>query len=439
MMANYSNRSGQFEGSPGSTVAAMIYLEFQGKRIDPSQLQDALEAAVLEQCIESVRKQVASIRDPETGEFPTIVVRATSLSDITLHIEGSDALIAQVRERLGLADDNEASDAADPVEASRPAETAPARKVFLSWATEDREVVSRLAEALLAEGIDVWWAPWEIRAGESIRQRIEAGLAECSHFLVLLSPVSITKPWVNAEIDAGFVLALERQAKLLPVRIGLQPADIPPLLRGRLAPSIDEFEAGVKTLVAAILDLTIKPPLGPAPKAVSANGRTRFSQAATAIAEVFVKRTLNALEFDPQLSRDDLAQATDLTPDDVSDGLFELRAMVRERDYSGGNTVTARSSLYAEFDALFHPWKPAEDALMLAADLVNDEAFPSNPDLIAQRYGWPPRRLNPAVAYLMERDAVEVNTAIGDGRYIGFRIRATDATRRFVRSRTIGS
>lgn len=51
-----------------------------------------------------------------------------------------------------------------------------------------------LAQRLMAEGIEVWFDEWEIGAGDSLKRRMEQGLEDCSHFVVLLTPTSIRKP-----------------------------------------------------------------------------------------------------------------------------------------------------------------------------------------------------------------------------------------------------
>jgi len=80
---------------------------------------------------------------------------------------------------------------------------------FLCHASEDKNMVRRLANDLIAHGIDVVFDEWEIHAGDSLRQKIDAGLELCTHFIAVLSPTSIRKPWVNSEMDAGFVMRLQ--------------------------------------------------------------------------------------------------------------------------------------------------------------------------------------------------------------------------------------
>ena len=93
--------------------------------------------------------------------------------------------------------------------------------------------------------------------------------------------------------------------------------------------------------------------------------------------------------------------------------------------------------LFVVFDEYFKDWNPADDALKLAADLVNDGAFPSVPAEIAERYGWPGRRLNPAIAYLDNRDLAAIRTGLAMDGWAAFDVKQKkDVTRRFVKSRS---
>ena len=50
---------------------------------------------------------MGAIRDPDTGEFPTVVVRGRSLDDLKIHVEGSPEVIALVQQRLEIGPENE--------------------------------------------------------------------------------------------------------------------------------------------------------------------------------------------------------------------------------------------------------------------------------------------------------------------------------------------
>ncbi|MGY4327194.1 hypothetical protein ACVWWG_001611 [Bradyrhizobium sp. LB7.2] len=56
--------------------------------------------------------------------------------------------------------------------------------------------------------------------------------------------------------------------------------------------------------------------------------------------------------------------------------------------------VLPKADFFATFDKHFMQWSPEEDALRIAPDLVNHPSIPID-TIVAQRYGWEPRRMNP--------------------------------------------
>jgi len=177
-------------------------------------------------------------------------------------------------------------------------------KVFLSFAFDDQPLAKRIAHTLQANGIDTWWAEWCIAPGESIRQRIDEGLGNCTHFLVLLTPASVAKPWVAAEMDAGLVAKLSRGTKFIALRSGLPPNQMPPLLQGLLSPEVDPNSLDLTQLINDIHGVTRKPPLGLPPLVARAQPEKipGLSNAANALIRLFVERSKNATKLDPNFS-----------------------------------------------------------------------------------------------------------------------------------------
>lgn len=400
-----------------------MVMKFNGKPFKAGDFQKALHKETAKLAGDHLRKRVSSVRDPETGGFATVIVDGEGLDDMSLRIEGTPAVLDQVRQDLGVETDVE----------DRELEQASANispKVFLSFGWEDRDLAGRIADALQRHGISTWWSEWEIKAGDSLRRKIDQGIGGCTHFIALLTPTSINRPWVQEEMDAGFVQKVGRGATFIGLRHGLEASRLPPLLAGSLSPEIDQDLTQIQQLINDIHGVSRKPELGPAP-ALTSLPKTRYTAAAMAIAEHFVNQSRNGEFGDVTSDEERIAERTLLSREDVIDALHELRRWLK----IGYGSVLVRETFYAEFDRYWKPWIPADDALRLAADLVNDTNFPSAPEQIAQRYGWEPRRLNPAMAYLEERDAVQLSRALATTPYIGFKIRRTDATRRFVRSR----
>jgi hypothetical protein len=131
------------------------------------------------------------------------------------------------------------------------------------------------------------------------------------------------------------------------------------------------------------------------------------------------------------LSVSEICDQTSFSQEEVADALYELGNLVEE-DYG---SVMASPELFVTFDRHFKMWDPAVDALRIAADLLNDVSLPREPQQIAERYGWEPRRLNPAIAYLTGRKLIGSLSHLGMGPFLVAHLETTDATRRFVKSR----
>jgi hypothetical protein len=56
----------------------MIRFKIGGRPVSPGNMADALQQAMLEQVEQNLRERIGSIRHPETGEFPTIMVSGDS-------------------------------------------------------------------------------------------------------------------------------------------------------------------------------------------------------------------------------------------------------------------------------------------------------------------------------------------------------------------------
>src|SRR3546814_10978354 len=118
----------------------------------------------------------------------------------------------------------------------------------------------------MARGIDVWYDNWEIGFGDSLRRKMEEGLGDCTHFVVLLTATSIGKAWVNEEIDAGLMKAVEGNAKFIGLRHELPLASVSPFLRTRLTPEYQNGAAGLTEIAAQLPDLPRNPPPGGTPR-----------------------------------------------------------------------------------------------------------------------------------------------------------------------------
>lgn len=313
---------------------------------------------------------------------------------------------------------------------------------FLCHASEDNELASRIAASLYSSGIQTFFDEWEIRAGDSVRQRIDQGLADCTHFLVLVTERSIVKPWVNAEIDAAFVKKVEGNCRFIPLRCNLHHAALPPLLKALHSPEISfaTFDEQMKSLVADIYGISRRPPLGPTPEFLDASllRSTGLSQAALKIAQYFV-RTSEYGHMGQLVTIAALRAELDLTSDDAIDGLDELEriGMVYFHKVWNGtenHNVGPEPRLFAHLDKLWMDWYPQDDALTLASRLLTNPGQGVRTSELAKEFGWQTRRLNPALSVLLDANAVK---SAGERSHPELRswVQANDETRRYVKAR----
>jgi formylglycine-generating enzyme required for sulfatase activity len=85
--------------------------------------------------------------------------------------------------------------------------------IFISYSRNDRERVRHIAQALEAEGFDVWWDT-EILPGESFSKVIDSKLKDSACIIAVWSDSSINSNWVQEEADDGM-----QRNTLIPVMI----------------------------------------------------------------------------------------------------------------------------------------------------------------------------------------------------------------------------
>jgi len=86
--------------------------------------------------------------------------------------------------------------------------------IFLSYASADRPIVRRLADALETRGWSVWWDNRSLRGGQHFDRIIEEAIFTAKVVIVVWSKISVESGWVRDEA----LLALEEE-KLIPLRI----------------------------------------------------------------------------------------------------------------------------------------------------------------------------------------------------------------------------
>ena len=155
--------------------------------------------------------------------------------------------------------------------------------IFLSYASEDRERVKPLVDALEAEGFSVWWDR-KIQAGAAYDREIEAAIDNASCVVVVWSQHSVDSEYVRSEVEEA-----ARRGILVPVLID---DAIPPLAHRRtqaanLAGWRGEVSGEYATLtdgIRSVAEASDRAPYSrPVPHGSSQPQRTRSSMATGSI------------------------------------------------------------------------------------------------------------------------------------------------------------
>jgi hypothetical protein len=131
------------------------------------------------------------------------------------------------------------------------------KRAFISHISEEARVASRLKAALTQDSLgllDVFVSSDTegIGAGEDWLRAVDRALRESSIVLILCSPTSIRRPWINFEAGAAWM----RDVPLIPVcHEGLTPRDLPMPLSLRQGMALGDAE-GLRRLYGRIADVT---------------------------------------------------------------------------------------------------------------------------------------------------------------------------------------
>ncbi len=99
--------------------------------------------------------------------------------------------------------------------------------VFISHASEDKdEIVRPLANELKSHGLRVWYDEFELKIGDSLRQKIDRGLANSRFGIVVLSKKFINKGWTNYELDGIVSKAVSGEQVILPIWHGITKQEV---------------------------------------------------------------------------------------------------------------------------------------------------------------------------------------------------------------------
>lgn len=109
-------------------------------------------------------------------------------------------------------------------------------KVFLSHASEDKPLVEQVHIRLSSRfpNLTSWLDKYEILGGDDLIEVIHKGISEADKFFIFLSPNSINKPWVRAELRKALSDEIQgiKPEFIVPIKVGSIPS-FPPFLESK--------------------------------------------------------------------------------------------------------------------------------------------------------------------------------------------------------------
>lgn len=124
--------------------------------------------------------------------------------------------------------------------------------VFISHRGEDIALAERLAMQVKQAGFEVWLDKWNISLGDSIIEKINAGLENARYLILCYSEAGVLSPWMSREWMAALSQQLNGYgAKVLPVRLsgGKPPAILADI---KYADLVKDWNHGMVELLRAM-------------------------------------------------------------------------------------------------------------------------------------------------------------------------------------------
>ena len=311
---------------------------------------------------------------------------------------------------------------------------------FISHSSADNQISERLAKDLLRNGVNAWYSEWEIRLGDSLREKIDQGIGEAEFFIIILSKDSIKSEWVKTELDAAMVKKIRGSCRIISILHNISEENIPETLAGLKWMKLDKYDSSFQELLKECHGRPIKPPIGESPfKAKEVKEEviiSKMSNNAKEIGKYLCNKSEYGLEHDPIIYISDLAQDLKMTIEDVEEAADELKDLnfvgisLGER---GALRIWTKHALFWEFDKEIKGWDKIDDARCIAQKLIAKEEGVAGLNELVNELGWEIRRINTSASYLAENDYVHVDPISGTHPLSYAWLRATPKTRRFTK------
>ncbi len=78
-----------------------ISFKINGKRVNPNNIGDALENAMLQEIVKSIKSSIGTLRCDEHNKSPKVLVKGRNFNSLSMEISGCcDSIIKKATDRL---------------------------------------------------------------------------------------------------------------------------------------------------------------------------------------------------------------------------------------------------------------------------------------------------------------------------------------------------
>lgn len=137
------------------------------------------------------------------------------------------------------------------------------KKIFVSYSVADKQFSHQLVADLRTGNLEIWEFSAGIQVGESIPKKISQALQQADHYMIILSPSSMSSSWVDKELDAAIDIETTAGRKGFIIPVLYKPCKRHPLISAkRYADFSKDYEVGFRELLSVLerrLEKTSKP------------------------------------------------------------------------------------------------------------------------------------------------------------------------------------
>lgn len=127
---------------------------------------------------------------------------------------------------------------------------AKAYQVLLSHATADKWIAKTLCEKIEAVGATTFRDDRDIAGGDDIPEAIRLQIKRSRELVVLLTPLSVNRPWVILEVGAAW--GWSRNIRIVTVMCHVDADSIPAIIRAKKAIHLNELDQYLVELQARV-------------------------------------------------------------------------------------------------------------------------------------------------------------------------------------------